>query len=63
MKRNIFVRIKEFYRIWVKCKCANPECNNQIENCIVYASFPPYITCGECGYIYDKDQRGEFIDD
>lgn len=39
-----------------------PSCGLSLEGCLVFSSYPPHTYCGECGYIFDEDRKGEFID-
>jgi len=59
-KLGIIGKIKRFYYIWIKKYC--PNCKVALMACLVYATFEPYISCGECGLIFDKNKRFEYID-
>lgn len=32
-------------------KC--PNCNNELEGCLVDATYKPFMCCGECGLVFD----------
>ncbi len=54
------MNLKYFYWAFIRARC--PGCKGKLEECVVLASYEPHASCGSCGYIFDKKQRGEILE-